>query len=394
MDGDDTVTNVINVVVLGSTGSIGVNCLDVVRRHAERLQVVGLGAGRNLELLRVQIHEFSPSFVAIQDAASAPALRLEFPSLTVFAGESAAEHLVQETPADIVVAATSGMAGLLAVFAAAEKGVRIALANKEALVAAGELLLTAVARHGGELIPVDSEHSAIWQALRGWRVSDVKRLLLTASGGPFLGKTRSELAAMTALDALEHPTWRMGRKISVDSATLMNKGLELIEAHLLFGIPYERIEVLVHPESIVHSIVEYVDGSQLAQCSQPDMRIPIQLALSYPQRWQGDYVRNNWQGTTWSFLPPDLASFHCLSLAMAAGRAGGSYPIALNAGNELAVWAFLAGELPFLAIEAIVEEILSAHVPPPPQTVLDVLAVDNWARNQTQAIIRKRCSSW
>jgi len=378
------------VVVLGATGSIGTGCLDVIRRNPHRLQVVGLGAGSNIELLMAQVEEFRPAFVAIRDTEKATALRLAYPRLTVFAGESAAVDLVRAAPADVVVAATSGMAGLPAVFAAAEKGVRLALANKEALVASGRLLMEAVTRSGGELIPVDSEHSAIWQALRGWQVADVKRLILTASGGPFLGKSRSELAAITADDALKHPTWRMGRKITVDSATLMNKGLEIIEAHHLFGMPYERIETLVHPESIVHSLVEYFDGSQLAQCSRPDMRIPIQLALSYPERWPGEYVVNNWHGATWSFLPPDLETFRCLGLAIEAGKAGGSYPIALNAGNELAVLAFLEGRLPFLAIEAIVEEVLSADLPLPPASILDVMAVDTWARSRAQAIIRQK----
>lgn len=378
------------VVILGATGSIGTGSLDVVRRNSQRLQVVGLGAGSNLELLMAQVQEFSPAFVAIRDIENIAALRLAYPRLTVFAGESAAVDLVRESPADVVVAATSGMAGLPAVFAAAKKGVRLALANKEALVAAGQLLLEAVAESGGELIPVDSEHSAIWQALLGWQVADVERLILTASGGPFLGKTRSELAGITVRDALRHPTWRMGKKITVDSATLMNKGLEIIEAHHLFGMPYERIETLVHPESLVHSLVEYVDGSQLAQCSRPDMRIPIQLALSYPERWRGEFVVNNWQGTTWSFLPPDLETFRCLGLAIAAGKAGGAYPIALNASNELAVLAFLEGRLPFLAIEAVVEEVLSADLPSPPRNIMDVLTVDTWARNQAQAIIRQK----
>ncbi|MBT9153734.1 MAG: 1-deoxy-D-xylulose 5-phosphate reductoisomerase [Firmicutes bacterium] len=379
-----------DIIVLGSTGSIGANTLDVVRRNPHRLRIVGLGAGLNLALLRAQVREFTPASVAIRDTASEWALRQEFPSLTVFSGESGVVDLVRESQAEVVVAATSGMAGLPAVFAAAEQGVRLALANKEALVATGPLLLEAVRRHGGELVPVDSEHSAIWQALRGWCASDVKRLILTASGGPFLGKPRSLLATQTSNDALRHPTWRMGRKITVDSATLMNKGLEIIEAHHLFNISYEHIEVLVHPESIVHSMVEFIDGSQLAQCSRPDMRIPIQLALSYPERWSGDYVLNNWQNTTWSFHLPDVETFRCLPLAIAAGRAGGSHPIVLNASNELAVDAFLAGRVPFLAIEAIVEEAMSASLPSPPQDVLDVLEVDTWARNQAQAIIRQK----
>jgi 1-deoxy-D-xylulose-5-phosphate reductoisomerase len=383
-------TSVKQVLILGATGSIGTGSLDVVRRNPDRLQVVGLGAGSNLDLLRAQVQEFGPAFVAIRDIESAAELRLAYPNLTVFAGEAAAVDLVRAASADVVLAATGGMAGLPAVFAAAEKGVRLALANKEALVAAGQLLMAAVTRGGGELIPVDSEHSAIWQALLGWQVADVRRLILTASGGPFLGKSRSELAAVTLDDALRHPTWRMGRKITVDSATLMNKGLEIIEAHHLFGMPFERIETLVHPESIVHSLVEYVDGSQLAQCSRPDMRIPIQLALSYPERWPGEYVTNNWQGTTWSFLPPDVETFRCLGLAVAAGKAGGAYPIALNAANEVAVANFLAGRLPFLAIEAIVEEVLSADLPPPPRDVSDVMAADRWARNQAQTIIRQK----
>ncbi len=383
-------TEVKNLVVLGSTGSIGGSCLDVVRRHPHRLRIVGLGAGRNLELLKAQIREFSPAFVAIGDTAGGHALRIEFPSLTVFVGECAAVDMVRESPAHVVMAATSGMEGLRAVFAAAEKGVRLALANKEALVAAGTLLLDAVTRHGGELMPVDSEHSAIWQALRGWDASEVQRLILTASGGPFFGKSRSELAMMTAENALRHPTWRMGRKITVDSATLMNKGLEIIEAHHLFGVPYERIEVLVHPESFVHSIVEYVDGSQLAQCGRPDMRVPIQLALSHPERWPGEYVSNNWQNTLWTFFSPDFETFRCLNLAIAAGRAGGGHPIALNASNELAVLAFLAGKIPFLAIETVVEGVLSRDVPSPPRSVFDVMQVDAWARTQAQAIIRQK----
>lgn len=378
------------VLILGATGSIGTSSLDVVRRNPHRLQVVGLGAGSNLDLLLAQVQEFSPAFVALRDTKSAAELRLAYPKLTVFAGESAAVDIVRAAPADVVLAATSGMAGLPAVFAAAEKGVRLALANKEALVAAGRLLMKAVTQSGGELIPVDSEHSAIWQALLGWQAAHVKRLILTASGGPFLGKSRSELATITADDALQHPTWRMGRKITVDSATLMNKGLEIIEAHHLFGMPYERIEALVHPESIVHSLVEYVDGSQLAQCSRPDMRIPIQLALSYPERWPGEYVVNNWHGTTWSFLPPDMETFRCLGLAIEAGKAGGPYPIALNAANELAVSAFLERRLPFLAIEAVVEEVLSADLPSPPAGIPDVLAIDTWARGRAQAIIRQK----
>jgi len=378
------------IVVLGATGSIGTSSLDVVRRHPDKLRVVGLGAGSNLELLLPQVREFAPSFVALRDEMGASLLRRAFPDLTVFSGDSAAVDLVNATSYDTLVAATSGMAGLRAVVAAAALGVRIALANKEALVTAGALLLRLVRRRGAHLLPIDSEHSAIWQALQGRQTSAVKKLVLTASGGPFFGLSRPALATKTAAEALAHPTWKMGSKISVDSATLMNKGLEIIEAHHLFGIGYERIEVLVHPESIVHSIVEFIDGSQLAQCSLPDMRIPIQLALSYPERWPGAYVQNNWQGKTWSFHPPDLETFRCLSLAVAAGKAGGSYPIALNAGNEIAVEAFLSGKVPFLTIEAVVEEILHAELPPPPRTIEDVYAIDFWARGQANAIIRRK----
>ena len=290
-----------NLIILGSTGSIGVNTLDVVRRHPDKLGVAALCAGSNVKLILEQIAEFRPKCVAICDHSASQTVKSLFPEVTVFSGENAAEQLVLEVQADLVVAAISGMAGLRPVMAAVDRRMQIALANKESLVAAGEILLRKARDAGVTLLPVDSEHSAIWQAMHGWPRAAVRRLILTASGGPFFGRSRSELCGVNSAEALNHPTWKMGGKISIDSATLMNKGLEVIEAHHLFSIDYDQIDVLVHPQSIVHSIVEYVDGSQLAQLSKPDMRIPIQIALAYPERWEAEYVDNDYNGLQWSF---------------------------------------------------------------------------------------------
>ena len=378
------------LIILGSTGSIGTNTLDVVRRHPSRLCVVALCAGRNLKLLLEQIAEFRPKFVAISGKHAAEAIQSIFPDIAVFSGENAAEQLVLEVQADLVIAAISGMAGLKPVMAAVDRHMHIALANKESLVAAGEILLRKVSEAGINLIPVDSEHSAIWQAMHGWPRSAVRRLILTASGGPFFGQSRSALCGVTSLEALKHPTWKMGGKISIDSATLMNKGLEVIEAHHLFSMDYDQIDVLVHPQSIVHSIVEYVDGSQLAQLSKPDMRIPIQVALAYPERWEAEYVDNNYDGLQWSFHRPDLTTFPCLKLAIQAGKLAGAYPAILNAANEVAVAGFLAGHLPFLAIPEVVEDVLSSQYVGPFNDVSDVFAADEWARAKALTSLRQR----
>ena len=379
-----------NLIILGSTGSIGVNTLDVVRRHPDKLGVAALCAGSNVKLILEQIAEFRPKCVAICDHSASQTVKSLFPEVTVFSGENAAEQLVLEVQADLVVAAISGMAGLRPVMAAVDRRMQIALANKESLVAAGEILLRKARDAGVTLLPVDSEHSAIWQAMHGWPRAAVRRLILTASGGPFFGRSRSELCGVNSAEALNHPTWKMGGKISIDSATLMNKGLEVIEAHHLFSIDYDQIDVLVHPQSIVHSIVEYVDGSQLAQLSKPDMRIPIQIALAYPERWEAEYVDNDYNGLQWSFFKPDLSTFPSLRLAIQAGKLAGPYPAILNAANEVAVAGFLGGRLPFLAIPEVVEDVLSSQYVGAFSTLGDVFAADDWARARALTSLRQR----
>jgi len=379
-----------SLLILGSTGSIGTNTLEVVRRHPDKLSVVALSAGSNVKLLLEQVAEFRPKLVAIREAGAVDEIKSMFPMLGILSGDNAAEELVREVHADVVVAAISGMAGLRPVMAAVDRHAHIALANKESLVAAGEVLLRRVREKQVSLIPVDSEHSAIWQAMHGWPKSAVQRLILTASGGPFLGWSQSELGNVSSKEALNHPTWKMGGKISIDSATLMNKGLEVIEAHHLFSINYDQISVLVHPQSIVHSIVEYYDGSQLAQLSKPDMRIPIQVALAYPDRWEAEYVNNDYRGLQLTFIEPDHATFPCLQLAIHAGKLGGAYPAVLNAANEVAVAGFLAGQLPFLAISEVVEDVLANQFLGRFDTLDDVFAADAWARARALASLRQR----
>ncbi|MBT9157052.1 MAG: 1-deoxy-D-xylulose 5-phosphate reductoisomerase [Firmicutes bacterium] len=378
------------IIVLGSTGSIGKATLDVALKQQQHLQVVGLAGGQQCQLLMEQVAVFRPQSVAVQDIQCAQRLRALYPDLVIYSGQDAATELVRETPCDVVVAAISGMAGLGPVVAAAERGRVIALANKESLVAAGDLLMTLAKQHGAAILPVDSEHSALWQAMLAWPRRAVRKLILTASGGPFFGRSKEELQEVTVSQALAHPTWKMGGKISIDSATLMNKGLEVIEAHHLFEFSYDDIEVLVHPESIVHSLVEFVDGAQMAQCSYPDMRLPIQLALSFPERWPADYVTNHYAGTSWSFSAPDLSTFRCLSLAIEAGRRGGAYPTVLNAANEVAVASFLRGETGFLAIAEVVETVLAKQMPKKAEVLSEVFAIDEWARRQTATTIKQR----
>jgi len=378
------------LIVLGSTGSIGRATLDVALRQSSRLQVVGLSAGKNCDLLFEQVASFRPAAVAIEDPLCAERLRRLYPALTVYSGENAATQLVSETFCDVVMAAIAGMAGLRPVIAAARLGCAIALANKESLVVGGALLMRLTKAQGSVLLPVDSEHSALWQAMSAWPREAVRRLILTASGGPFLGKSKEDLREVQVAQALAHPTWKMGGKISIDSATLMNKGLEVIEAHHLFDFAYADMQILVHPESIVHSLVEFVDGAQLAQCSRPDMRIPIQYALSYPERWPADYVVNNYGGLTFSFREPDLDTFRCLALALWAGKSGGAYPVVLNAANEVAVEAFLGNRLSFLGIAEVIEAVLGEQVPPAPRDLADLFVIDEWARRKAAMIIKLR----
>ena len=355
------------VAVLGSTGSIGTQALDVVARHRDRFEVAALAAGANAELLHAQADEFGVP----EDRARV-------------CGDDAAvlAELAGLDDVDVVLNAVVGFAGLPATLAALEHGKVLALANKESLIAGGPVVGAARARGKGEIIPVDSEHSALHQCLRAGSSHEVQRLVVTASGGPFRGRSRAELADVTVADALAHPTWTMGAKITVDSSTLMNKGLEVIEAHELFGVGFDQIDVVVHPQSVVHSMVEFTDGATIAQLSMPDMRLPIGLALGAPDRLDEPFGAIDW--TTLSdltFEPPDLDAFPCLSLAYAAGRAGGGAPAVLSAANEIAVAAFLDGRIPWTAITAVVAEVLD-HGTGNVSTVADVLDADRVARER------------
>ena len=375
------------IAIVGSTGSIGTSALSVVDAHPDRLQVVGLAAGRNIAALAGQVRRYCPAVIAIGDAAAVPDLSDACPGIRVGGGMAGLIELATHPEVDVLLCASSGTAALEAVLAAIDAGKTIALANKEVLVMAGELVTAAARRHGVALLPVDSEHNAIHQCLHGRSAADVRRLVLTASGGPFRGWPADRLAAVRPEDALRHPTWQMGKKITIDSATMMNKGLEVIEAHWLFDVPADRIDVVVHPQSIVHSMVELADGSTIAQLGVTDMRLPIQYAFSYPDRWAAplpplDLTRL----PPLEFLPPDTARFPCLRLAYEALAAGGTMPVALNAANEVAVEAFLAGRLPFPAIAQIIERTLAAHDVQRTDSLGSVRDADAWARGYSRAL--------
>jgi 1-deoxy-D-xylulose-5-phosphate reductoisomerase len=378
------------VAILGSTGSIGQSALDVVSTHADRLRVVALAAGGNVARFAEQVERYRPQTIAMAEAAALEGVQAELrrrgARLPVQAA-CGAEGLVavaSHPEADIVLFASSGTASLEAVLAAIDAGKTIALANKEILVMAGAVVMEAARRKGVAVLPVDSEHNAIHQCVDGRSLEDVRRLILTASGGPFRGASDARLAAVTPEDALRHPTWRMGPKITIDSATLMNKGLEVIEAHWLFGMDADRIDVVVHPQSVVHSMVEFTDGSILAQLGVTDMRLPIQYAFAYPERWAApvpplDLVRAG----RLDFEAPDLVRFPCLALAFRALRAGGGVPIVLNAANEVAVSAFLEHRLGFAGIPAVIRGVMDAYEAAGTNAVTgleDVRAVDRWAR--------------
>jgi 1-deoxy-D-xylulose-5-phosphate reductoisomerase len=378
------------IIILGSTGSIGRNALWVAERFPDRFQVVGLGAGRNIDLLSEQVRRFRPRTVAVLTEELARDLRRRLePGTEVLAGLDGYQELARLPEGELVLSAMVGAAGLMPTLAAIRSGKDVALANKETLVMAGALVTEEVWRQRGKLLPVDSEHSAIFQALAGHRREDLKRIVLTASGGPFLRATREELRDVTPALALAHPNWRMGPKVTIDSATLMNKGLEVVEARWLFDLDVSQISVVVHPQSIIHSLVEYVDGSVLAQMGIPDMRVPIAYALSHPERLPLDLRPLDLVAMqTLTFLDPDVARFPCLSLAFAACRAGGTMPAVLNAANEVAVEAFLAGRIPFLAIARVVEESLERHRPDlAPAGAEVILEADRWARAEAESVI-------
>jgi 1-deoxy-D-xylulose-5-phosphate reductoisomerase len=365
------------LAVLGSTGSIGRQTLDVVRNLPESFRIVGLAAGSNLALMAEQVKEFQPEFISYSIPNNADkAVQTRF-SAKYLPLESMAAH----KDVDIVVIATSGLAGLGSVLAAALVGKTIALANKESLVAAGEIITTEVKNNKARLLPVDSEHSAIWQCLNGEK-QPPRRIILTASGGPFLDYSSEQMAGITVTQALAHPTWKMGKKVTIDSATLMNKGLEVIEAHWLFDIPISDIKVLVHPQSIVHSMVEFADGSVKAQLGVPDMHLPIQYALTYPDRLPNDDLpRLDWSHfSDLEFKQPDMAKFPCLQLAIEVGKKGGTYPAALCAADEVAVDLFLREKIGFTDIPRIIEKVLEKHNNVPHPSLDDIHAADKWAR--------------
>ena len=368
----------VRVAVAGSSGSIGTQTLEVIRAEGDRYEVVALGVGSSVDVLVEQASEFRPRFVAVGD----PARRAEVAAALPFA--TVVDELADLAEvADVVVNAVVGFAGLPVTIAALRRGKRLALANKESLIAAGPVVQPLRATPGAELVPVDSEHSAVHQCLRASTDAEreVTRILLTASGGPFRGRTADELADVGVDQALAHPTWQMGPKITIDSSTLMNKGLEVIEAHELFGTPYDRIEVVVHPQSVVHSMVEFTDGSTIAQLSMPDMRLPIGYALGLPARITTPYGRIDWATLgRLEFEQPDMATFRCLGLAYQAGRAGGSAPAWLSAANEVAVEAFLAGAIRWSQIADVCNATLDRHDLGVPSNVDDVVAADQDAR--------------
>ena len=377
-----------HIAILGSTGSIGTQTLDVARAHTDKLTVEVLTAGHNSKLLIEQAREFKPNAVVIADETKYTEVREALADLDikVWTGSKAIEDVVQMSTVDTVVTAMVGYVGLSSTIKAIEAGKNIALANKETLVVAGELITELVAKHKVKVTPVDSEHSAIFQCLVG--EPEVEKLIITASGGPFRTKSIDELRTVTPQQALKHPNWNMGAKITIDSASMMNKGLEVIEAHWLFGIPYEQIEVTVHPQSIIHSMVQFIDGSVKAQMGLPDMRLPIQYALSYPDRWPSTFGRidfKNQQPLT--FEAPDLEKFRCLALAYEALGKGGNMPAIMNAANEVAVAAFLKERIGFLDIAATIERTMHAIAFVGKPTYDDYVATDREARRFAEGLI-------
>jgi 1-deoxy-D-xylulose-5-phosphate reductoisomerase len=379
------------IAILGSTGSIGQSALAVVDAHPDRIRVVGLAAGENAERLAEQSARYRPAIVAMGSTSAADRFRQAAAGPTVAGcGREGLVAVASHPDVDLVLCASSGTDGLEAVLAAIEHGKTVALANKEVLVMAGGIVTEAARRRNVAILPVDSEHNAIHQCLHGRGAGEVKRIVLTASGGPFRGRCASDLASVTPADALQHPTWRMGRKITIDSATLMNKGLEVIEAHWLFGLGPDQIDVVVHPQSVVHSMVELVDGSVIAQIGVTDMRLPIQYAFSYPDRWPAhlpslDLARVG----RLEFDRPDTEAFPCLRLAYRALEDARSLPVVLNAANEVAVAEFLEGRLPFTAIAAVIAQAMDAHRPAQVATLAEVRSVDRWARDYSLELAHK-----
>ncbi len=382
------------LAILGSTGSIGVSTLELVAAHRDKFSVVALAAGSNLELLKRQIEAFSPRLVAVLNNRLAEELKSMLPAADrpeIMAGVEGMIAVATVSEADMVVAAIVGAAGLVPTVAAIKAGKEIALANKETLVTAGHLIMEMARDKGVPIYPVDSEHSAVYQSLQGHRPEDVTRIILTASGGPFLNYPLEKLAEVSINDALNHPNWSMGQKITIDSATMMNKGLEVIEARWLFDVPPERIAVNIHPQSIIHSMVEYVDGCVMAQLGMPDMKAPIAYALTYPGRVPtGVKPLDLTELSGLTFFQPDYLRFPALRLAYRAMADGESMPAVMNAANEVAVEAFLHGRIPFTGIAQVIERTMDTHQPHRLGSIEDVLIVDRWSRDKTRELLGTR----
>lgn len=380
------------IAILGSTGSIGRQAIEVAVSNPEEFQITALAARRDVRKLAEQVKAVSPSLIGLTDASRVQRLldKLDDPSAEVISGASAVEILASHDDVDLVLNSMVGAAGLRSSVAALSTGKTLALANKESLVAGGDLVTSLVTREH-QLLPVDSEHSAIFQCLQGEDPASISRLIVTGSGGPFRGLGGADLSAITPAQALNHPTWTMGPKITIDSATLMNKGLEVIEAHYLFGIPYEKIEVLIHPQSIVHSLVEFNDGSVKAQMGYPDMKLPIQYAMTYPERRNLESKRLNLADVgRLDFFEPDLETFACLRYALEAAAHGKTYTVALNAANEVAVAAFLEGRISFVAIAEVISQVLEGHIPVDAVDIDAIMNADRRARSDAEKWVERR----
>lgn len=378
-----------NITILGSTGSIGTQTLDIVRENPDKFKVSTLTCGRNVKLLAEQIREFRPAAAVVSAEADAEALKNEFPDIDIHFGREGLVYAASQTEYDILVNSLVGMAGLEPTYHAINAGRTIALANKETLVAGGALIMGAAAEKNVEILPVDSEHSAVFQCLEGFKRSQVRKIILTASGGPFRGKKKEELENVTLEQALDHPRWKMGSKITIDSSTLMNKGFEVIEARWLFDVLPSKIDVVVHPESIIHSMVEYEDGAVMAQLGLPDMRIPISLALNYPDRLENSMPSLDLaKVASLTFEKPDMETFPCLRLAYDALDAGDTYCTALNAANEICVAAFLDGKINYSDISNTLQHIMDTHRPSAGADLDEILRVDAFVREQTEELLK------
>lgn len=375
------------ISIIGSTGSIGTQALEVIERIADKFEILAISGGDNLALLMQQIQKFNPKTVCTKSCSSKVELEARFPKTRFLCGDEGLEEICSDVQNDLIIVAVSGKTGLKPTLTAIKNKINIALANKETLVMAGDIVMNVARENGVSILPIDSEHSAIHQCIKN--ISDVKKLIITASGGPFRDKCIEDIKKATVEETLAHPQWNMGKKITVDSATLMNKGLEVIEAHHLFGMSYDDIEVIIHPQSLIHSAVEYVDGSIVAQIGLPSMHIPIQYALTYPERIEGIKTQsfNFLDAKRFDFEAPDLEKFPCLKLAYEAGRTGGSAPVCLNAANEEAVFAFLQGKIKLFEISQIVEKMLSEHSVIQNPSIDEILTIDEEIREKFKSKI-------